>query len=86
MSIDRYASEPDHPAVGTDFETDLKRVVSVVTGGIDSVQEEADDAADLMNNIAPHVEAMNDQLDGEEVPNDEQIVAAWFFLLQFASQ
>lgn len=86
MSADRYASEQEQNPPGTDFESDLKRAVNVVKAGFGNLVDEDEDQNEIFERVGEHVSEMNDLLDGEDVPTEEQIAAAWFFLLQFASE
>ncbi|RKD86220.1 hypothetical protein [Halopiger aswanensis] len=86
MSADRYASEQEQNPIGTDFESDLKRTVNVVRAGFGNLVDEDGDQSEVFERVNEHVSEINDFLDDEDVPAEEQIAAAWFFLLQFASE
>ncbi len=84
MSANHYASETDNQSAQNDFEADLERIGTVAGGAIKQSVEKHEDKMTAMQTIGEHVAEMNDLLDGQDVPHDEQAAAAWFFLLQFA--
>ena len=82
MSIDNHANSTtveganEHPPVGEDFQTDLIRIGHVVQSAFEDVSGE--------HNWDTCIAGLMNELETEDVPPEEAIVAAWLFILDFA--
>jgi hypothetical protein len=81
MSVDDYTDEAaSQAAKGTDFKTDLKRIGSVSQQAIIQGQE---NHSDFSQSALDQTRALTDWFDQREVPPEQAIAAAWFFILSF---
>jgi hypothetical protein len=81
MSVDGYTNEAASEATkSTDFETDLKRIGGITQQAIIQGRENDDEFGKA---TLEQADAVMHWFDRNDIPPEQAIAAAWFFILSF---